>query len=137
MKKIRRLGALAGGLLLCAASQVHAGGLDGEWRGQGQAIAGDCPEFTISVRVDDRQLSGTAIQKERNYQVVGYVADNGEMHGQVSYMWWTIAELTGRMDDGRAIGTWRTFKGPSCNGRFEIDHSQPDPFAGNVAEAFD
>ena len=137
MKKIARLSALAGAFLLCAAFQVHAGGPDGEWRGQGSAVHGDCPEFAIAVRVEDRQLSGTAVQTERSYEVIGHVTENGELRGQVSYMWWTIAELTGKVDQGRATGTWRTFKGPSCFGRFVIDRYHTEAFAGNVAEAFE
>jgi len=111
--------------------------LNGEWRGRGNAVAGDCPGFVISVSVHDSKLFGTALQGEQDYAITGYITNNGELRGEVSYMFWTIAELSGEMTRGQATGTWRTFKGPKCNGQFVAQKFQGQPAAAeNLAEAY-
>ena len=106
--------------LFAAGSSVHASDFNGQWRGQGSAVSGDCPAFIISVSVNDQKIDGTVFQGENDYSVSGRVSAEGELRGEVSYLWVTIAELTGDLTSERGAGTWSTFKGPSCEGKFEV-----------------
>ncbi len=95
--------------------------LDGQWRGRGIAYSGDCPAFIISVSVQNRMISGKAVQGERDYKVTGYITSEGQIRGEVSFLWVTVAELNGGITRGRGFGTWRSFKGSECRGRFAVD----------------
>lgn len=108
--------------------------LNGEWRGHGVAEAGDCPEFAISVSVRNSKVTGTALQGDQDFGITGYVTSTGELRGEVSYLVWTIAELTGEIKRGQATGTWRTFKGPECQGRFVARKYQPQSASRAIAE---
>jgi hypothetical protein len=113
---------LAGLSLFAASSSAQAMDFEGQWRGQGSAVNGDCPAFDISVSVQDEKIVGIVNQGEHDYRITGSVSKEGQLRGEVSYLWVTIAELAGDLTSGRGEGTWTTFKGPSCEGKFAVQH---------------
>lgn len=120
MRNSTWIAGLAGLVLLAVGSSAVALDFDGQWRGRGNAESGDCPAFIISVSVQNRTISGKIAQDERDYKVTGYITSEGQLRGEVSYLWLTVAELNGDITRGRGFGTWRTFKGPDCRGRFAV-----------------
>ncbi len=111
---------LASLVLLAVGSSAMALDFDGQWRGRGNAASGDCAAFNISVSVQNGMISGKVAQDERDYKVTGYITSEGQLRGEVSYLWLTVAELNENITRDRGFGTWRTFKGPNCMGRFAV-----------------
>ena len=94
--------------------------LDGQWQVQGSVESGGCAAFFISVSVQNQTLVGNFIHDGTEYNITGQVSSEGRFLGRVTYLWLTIAKLTGDITSGRGTGSWRTVKGPQCQGRFEV-----------------
>ncbi len=111
---------IAGLSILAAVLPAQALDFDGHWRGQGSTINGDCLGFEIAVSVQDQKIVGRAFQGENDFRITGRVSSEGQLRGEVTYFWVTMAELTGDLVSGRGVGTWSTSKGPACTGKFEV-----------------
>ena len=120
MQNLSWIAGLAALLLVTINSPAQSSGVDGQWRGQGSAESGNCSAFLISVSVKNDKISGKIIDGESDYSVTGHVSSEGQFLGEVSYLWHTIAKLTGDVKTGRGVGSWRTLKGRKCEGKFEV-----------------
>ena len=96
---------LAGLSLLAVGTSAEALELDGQWQGQGRVESGDCAAFIISVSVQNRTVVGKIIHGGPDYSVTGHVSSEGQFLGEVSYLWFTIAKLTGDITSGRGTGS--------------------------------
>ncbi len=78
----------------------------------------------------NRTITGKIIDSESDYRVTGHVSSEGQFRGEVSYLWYTIAKLTGDVTSERGAGSWHTLRGPKCEGRFEVkqirDGAEPE-----------
>ena len=109
------------GQAIAAVTSAEAMEHDGQWQGQGSVESGDCAAFLISVSVRNQTIVGKIIHGEDDYSVTGQLSSEGQFRGEVSYLWYTIAKLTGEVTSGRGTGSWRTLKGPKCAGRFDVE----------------
>ena len=108
--------------VLCVAGPTLASDheFDGDWWGKGYAEAGDCPGFDFIVSVSGSAVEGVASQTGGEYRIVGEVTQDGRFTGEVEYLWFTIAELTGDIETEKGEGAWRTVEGPECAGIFTV-----------------
>ena len=120
MGNLFRITGLAGLLLAAVSSVAQASGFDGRWYGQGTSLDSECPAFVIAVSVKNQDVVGKAVHGETDYPIKGYISNDGQVRGKVTYLWYTIAKLTGRVANGQGNGSWQTVKGPECEGRFEV-----------------
>lgn len=120
MKTLFQTAGLAVLSLLAIGSVAQASDLNGPWQGQGTAVDGECPAFDIVVSVHNQDVVGKVVLGETDFRIKGFITSEGKVHGDVTYLWYTIASLTGEVVNGHGNGSWRTVRGPKCVGRFEV-----------------
>ena len=93
---------------------------DGAWQGEGFSSDSECPAFDFWVSVEGERVEGNARQTGTDYKVLGKLTDDGVFTGKVTYMFFEIASLNGRVGATQGSGEWVALKGPDCEGSFAV-----------------
>jgi len=120
MRNPIRTAGLAGLLFVAVSSVAQAAGFDGHWQGQANLTNGECSPFVIAVSVQNQNIVGKVVQGEDDFRIKGSISSDGKVRGEVTYLWYTVAKLTGKVASGQGNGTWQTVKGKECKGKFEV-----------------
>ena len=111
---------LTAGLWVPGLASATDKSFDGRWAGEGRASSGDCPAFDFQVSVIGERVHGKAHQTGTDYRVIGELTEDGVFSGEVEYLWMTIAELKGDLQQHEGRGAWRSLEGPDCVGEFTV-----------------